>query len=83
MRWLRRQHGAYAHIEVITELQTDRGGEFTSGPVGNEKRRSVFDDYCIRKDISRRLTSALSPGQIGTSQYVIYIVNKPLFFNTK
>ena len=61
IRWLRRQRGQNEHIRMISQLQTDRDGEFTSGPEGNEKRRSVFDKYCIRHDVARRLTSALSP----------------------
>ena len=68
IRWLRRQRGQNDHIRMISQLQTDRGGEFTSGPEGNEKRRSVFDQYCLRHDVARRLTSALSPSQNGRAE---------------
>ena len=76
--WLKRQRGMHDHIHMISQSQTDRGGEFTSGPAGNERRRSVFDEYCSRHDIDRRLTSALSPGQNGRAERA----NRTLFNTT-
>ena len=49
----------------ISCLQSERGGEFTSGPEDVGKKRSLFDKICKRLNITRRLTSAKSPNQNG------------------
>ena len=62
--WLKQQKSlAHKPIHDIICLQSDRGGEFTSGPEDTGKRRSLFDKLCKSFNISRRLTSAKSPNQ--------------------
>ena len=71
--WLRDQindgkASGKSKIHFISVLHSDRGGEFTSGPVGNEKKRSYFDKVCMKHGIKRRLTSAYSSQQNGRAE---------------
>ena len=73
LSWLRDQvsdskASGKSNIHFISVLHSDRGGEFTSGPVGNEKKRSYFDKICMKHGIKRRLTSAYSPHQNGRAE---------------
>ena len=67
--WLKQQKSlAHKPIHDIICLQSDRGGEFTSGPEDTGKKRSLFDKLCKSLNISRRLTSAKSPNQNGRAE---------------
>ena len=67
--WLSNQKSlAQKPILDITCLQSDRGGEFTSGPEDTGKKRSLFDKLCKKKKIARLLTSAKSPNQNGRAE---------------
>ena len=67
--WLKQQKSvATKTIYDINCLQSDRGGEFTSGPTSVGKKRSLFDKICKKMNISRRLTSAKSPNQNGKAE---------------
>jgi len=67
--WLRAQKHISRHtIHDIMCLQSDRGGEFTSGPESVGKKRSLFDKICKKLNITRRLTSAKSPNQNGKAE---------------
>ena len=69
LSWLPRQHPeALTDIHDISCLQSDRGGEFTSGPEDLGKKRSLFDEICKRNGITRKLTSANSPKQNGKAE---------------
>ena len=69
LSWLpRQQPEALAVIHNISCLQSDRGGEFTSGPEDLGKKRSLFDEVCKRNGITRNLTSAHSPNQNGKAE---------------
>ena len=51
--WLSNQKSlAQKPILDITCLQSDRGGEFTSGPEDTGKKRSLFDKLCKKRNIA-------------------------------
>ena len=67
--WLAEQkHKTAKPIHDIACLQSDRGGEFTSGPKSVGKKRSLFDKLCKKLKIARKLTSAKSPNQNGRAE---------------
>ena len=67
--WLRAQKHVFRHtIHDIMCLQSDRGGEFTSGPESVGKKGSLFDKICKKLNITRRLISATSPNQNGKAE---------------
>ena len=71
LEWLadQRQRSAnHVTIHDISCLQSDRGGEFTSGPESVGKKRSHFDKICKKLKIARKLTSAKSPNQNGKAE---------------
>ena len=69
LSWLQQQKTiSQKPIHDISCLQSDRGGEFTSGPEDVGKKRSLFDKICKRLNITRRLTSAKSPNQNGRAE---------------
>ena len=69
LEWLPQQKQvATKMIHDISSLQSDRGGEFTSGPESVDKKRSLFDKICKQMGISRRLTSAHTPNQNGKAE---------------
>ena len=69
LSWLQQQKTiSQKPIHDISCLQSDRGGEFTSGPEDVGKKRSLFDKICKRLNITRRLTSAKSQNQNGRAE---------------
>ena len=69
LSWLQQQKiVSHKPIHDISCLQSDRGGEFTSGPEDVGNKRSLFDKICKRLNITRRLTSAKSPNQNGRAE---------------
>ena len=52
LKWLTQQQSqSLKPIDMISGLQSDRGGEFTSGPEDTGKKRSLFDKICKRLNI--------------------------------
>ena len=69
LKWLADQKQvATKEIHDISCLQSDRGGEFTSGPKSLGKNGSLFDKLCRQLNIARKLTSANSPNQNGRAE---------------
>ena len=69
LEWLPQQKQvAIKMVHDISSLQSDRGGEFTSGPESVGKKRSIFDKIFKRMGISRKLTSAHTPNQNGKAE---------------
>ena len=67
--WLKHQRTtSLKTVHMISCLQSDRGGEFTSGPESLGKKRSHFDKICKKLNIERRFTSAYSPQQNGRAE---------------
>ena len=61
LKWLpQKKSVATKMIYGINCLQSNRGGEFNSGPTSVRNKRSLFEKVCRKMDISRRYTSAKS-----------------------
>ena len=69
LKWLACTQAEYPNrIHNISILQSDRGGEYTSGPADNLKKFSVFDQVCHTHNIRRCFTSAYTPAENGRAE---------------
>ena len=56
------------HIDMISILQSDRGGEYTSGVEATLRKHSLFDSVCKERNIKRCFTSAYTPSENGRAE---------------
>ena len=53
---------------MISILQSDRGGEYTSGVEATLRKHSLFDSVCKERKIKRCFTSAYTPSENGRAE---------------
>ena len=69
LSWLDCEHKKNPlQISMISELQSDRGGEYTSGVAAALRKHSYFDTVCKKYNIKRRFTSAYTPSENGRAE---------------
>ena len=69
LKWLSNAVSEFPNrIHNIAILQSDRGGEYTSGPTDKLRRHSLFDSVCDTHNIRRCFTSAYTPAENGRAE---------------